>query len=74
MTSIAQQQDDAKSASTETNFGALSRMIQYVSAEAKQGGFALTGHLLDLADWTLREAHSGAAKATSPRQSIHRSS
>jgi hypothetical protein len=35
-------------------------MIRYAGAEAKQNGLPLTGHLLDLADWTLRETQDDA--------------
>jgi hypothetical protein len=34
---------------------ALARMVEYASLEAKKNGLLLTGHLLDLAGWSLLE-------------------
>ena len=39
---------------------ALARMIEYASIEAKKNGLLLTGHLLDLAGWSLRVANPEA--------------
>jgi hypothetical protein len=40
---------------------ALARMIEYASMEAKKNGLLLTGHLLELAGWSLRVATPDAA-------------
>ena len=53
---------------------ALARMIEYASAEAKEGGLFLTAHLLDLAGWSVQEARTNAEalarqKTRGPRES-----
>jgi len=41
---------------------ALARMVEYASIEAKRNGLLLTGHLLELAGWSLRVASPEATR------------
>jgi len=51
---------------------ALARMIEYVSSEAKRHGLLLTGHLLDLAGWSLEEATADSAGQRQPPPELAR--
>jgi hypothetical protein len=59
-------------AETRNDLRALARMIEYVSSEAKRHGLLLTGHLLDLAGWSLEEATTDSAGPRQPPPELAR--